>query len=378
MAFPKTSVSGHPQRQAQLYGRRETRRLPTTLAVLLAMSFGLSAPMAAQESIAPDRGARNAERLAGGTVQLRWNGASFTLTASNASLRDIVSALNEATGRDVSAKGEGVDEKTVNGDFAGSYEAILGRILAGYNHALVYENSGGTERLTEVTVIGSGPGDNSSTPEEADPAPPPGTAEMAGNAAPDMIADRQEFAAHELSSGDRLVIGGRVSGAMARATDRIDRRDAATGQWSTIAYMSQKRAALGLCPLDDGRILLIGGRNGPDDDDPARVRSAELFDPADLSIRLLRARTTYPHFGNVTTLPLADGRCAITSGSSRFRLEIFDSRDETFAAVPMPDMEDGDPPAAAILDLLPDGDILYVGAQSLVIDPDTGQWRKVP
>lgn len=119
-------------------------------------------------------------------------------------------------------------------------------------------------------------------------------------------------------------------------------------------------------PLPDGRILIAGGS------DNMALRSAETFDPVEISFEPVPHLTRYKRTGAVAA-PLPDGRVLIAGGSNEVpyaHAEIFDPETEEFT-----DVEDemivGR--SSAVAAPLPDGRVLIAGGHADGVTVDTAE-----
>jgi len=142
-----------------------------------------------------------------------------------------------------------------------------------------------------------------------------GTARWAPGAAP-------------LPDGRVLVVGGRDGSLVETNTAEI--YNPVTGTWTPTASMSASRFSPATAPLPDGRILVAGGRNAMG----TVLASAEIFDPATQTWSptgsMVQARA------NVPGAPLPDGRILVAGGfsgsTSLSSTEIYDPVSGTFSA----------------------------------------------
>ena len=166
-----------------------------------------------------------------------------------------------------------------------------------------------------------------------------------------MAAGRSDHRALQLSDGRILVCGGNTSENQPPFAELIDPERGTVVHAGTLAQPRSWHAATA---LPDGRALIVGGL-GRD--------TVELWDPATLRWRLVTQRMAHDR-EHPTATPLPDGRVLITAGRSlapQYRFaELFDPRTETFAPV-----ED-----AVVLrrqlhtaHALPDGRVLIVGGE---------------
>ena len=125
-----------------------------------------------------------------------------------------------------------------------------------------------------------------------------------------MATPRGLPAAALLPTGDVLVAGGHTLPATCTAaTARAELYDASSMRWSATAAMATGRRAFGDAQLNDGRVLVAGGR--PSAGDP--LSSAELYDPASQTWGAAGSMTTARVAPRLTLL--ADGRVLATGGA---------------------------------------------------------------
>jgi N-acetylneuraminic acid mutarotase len=150
--------------------------------------------------------------------------------------------------------------------------------------------------------------------------------------------------------------------------------DPQSGQWTTIASMSEARMGFTATLLPDGRVLVAGGDGG--------FAAAELFDPS-TGKWTATGSMVEGRFGHTATL-LADGTVLVTGGcacsdpGALESAELFDPATETWAAT-------GSMRTARIFHtatLLADGGVLVVNdglsndgpGSAEVYDPQRGRW----
>jgi hypothetical protein len=113
-----------------------------------------------------------------------------------------------------------------------------------------------------------------------------------------------------LPTGDVLVAGGHTLPATCTAaTASAELYDAASMRWSATAAMATERRAFGDAQLNDGRVLVAGGRPSAG----APLSSAELYDPASETWGAAGSMTTARLAPRLTLL--ADGRVLATGGA---------------------------------------------------------------
>ncbi|MFF0728465.1 Kelch repeat-containing protein [Streptomyces sp. NPDC004134] len=211
----------------------------------------------------------------------------------------------------------------------------------------------------------------------------------------EMAAARSLHAAALLPDGRVLVAGGegdRAPRAPGRSLSAAELFDPATGEWSPAAPMADSRIAHPLVPLQDGRVLAVGGRRSIGSGRGIGQGFCELYDPeADVWTRtgsLAAARA-----GHQAT-PLADGTVLVTGGDSpgirfergfvpfsQWRTERYDPATGAWTAGE--NMPDGRTCHRAVP--LPSGRVLVLGgtdsatrttgyASAALYDPRTREW----
>ena len=187
----------------------------------------------------------------------------------------------------------------------------------------------------------------------------------------DMTTPRSDFAAVPLLDGKVLVVGGRDGDKNLASAELYD---PATGTWTTtgsmashagsFAYLGHMTATL----LRDGKVLVAGGRDSNRDS----LASAELYDPATGTWTATGSMLT-PRAGHSVTL-LSDGRVLVTGGMSGPRegdflasSEAYDPATGTWTATGSLGTARADHTAT----LLSDGRVLVAGGVRSVA-PDSG------
>ena len=198
-----------------------------------------------------------------------------------------------------------------------------------------------------------------------------------------------------LSSGDILVVGGLDLKAISSASATLDVVDIVesyntdTGEWQTLGPMNEAAMEVSLVPLNDGRVMAVGGAG--EFDTQLETARAEIFDPATGSWTLTGDMNT-PR-ASVKTVALADGRVLATGGfgshiqafNDSLTSEIYDPETGEWAVTgPMSVQR-----FRHTLTLLPDGRVLAVGGEEQVgdymlyssteiFDPQTNTWSPGP
>lgn len=125
-------------------------------------------------------------------------------------------------------------------------------------------------------------------------------------AGPAMTTPRIGDTATALQDGTVLLAGGRDESHFFAAADLYSPRDNTTVR---VENMQTARAFASATALPDGRVLILGGATGG-----PSIRSAELYDPLTQSFRLLAATTSEERIGASATR-LQDGTVLIAGGA---------------------------------------------------------------
>lgn len=194
---------------------------------------------------------------------------------------------------------------------------------------------------------------------------------------------RSNFGAVQLPDG-RVVVAGGCCDASRQFVGSVEVLDPQTGTWSSVAKLNTPRANLQLVPLDENRVLALGGSDGRivlDDVEIIDLRSGTSHSADPLSV---------PRNG-MTATRLVDGRVLVTGGWT--------------GETPTPDTEAFDPATSTwqrveamivpryghTASLLPDGRVLVAGgvmtndggeaiavASTELFDPITHSWSQGP
>ena len=191
-----------------------------------------------------------------------------------------------------------------------------------------------------------------------------------GGGIANMEEGRGEHAATLLDDGRLLVVGGRAEVALTSA----EVYDPATGEWSSAGAMTDARYGHTLTKLDDGRVLVVGGSEGA---------TAEMYDPTKgtLGTWSSAGSMAYEHGVGHTATLLKDGKVLVTGGPTRIEgtkriaafAELYDPSTGKWSLTG--DMTEQREKHKAVL--LNDGMVLVVGATSSdLYDPTTGTFSK--
>jgi hypothetical protein len=160
-----------------------------------------------------------------------------------------------------------------------------------------------------------------------------------------------------LADGQVLIVGGETTAASGVRYELFDPR---TGRVTPAGVPVTHRLGHTATRLPDGRVLIAGG---------AMSATAEIWDPATRSARLVAARMANPREWHTATL-LADGRVLLVGGytnAARYWLaEAFDPATERFTPLGAPLQAPGvDTLAWHWAQRLADGQVLIVGGERL-------------
>jgi hypothetical protein len=162
-----------------------------------------------------------------------------------------------------------------------------------------------------------------------------GTATPIGTVAPtgNMITGRYNGTATPLQDGRVLFTGGDAMEGSHAPLASAELYDPTAGTFSATGSMAAARVDQKATLLQDGRVLIAGGADGPGHD----LASAEIYDPEKGNFSVTGSMTT-PRSGQTATL-LADGRVLITGGwgggpglKNGASAELYDPKTGTFSA----------------------------------------------
>jgi N-acetylneuraminic acid mutarotase len=213
-----------------------------------------------------------------------------------------------------------------------------------------------------------------------------------------LSAPRFAHTATLLPDGKVLVVGGNQTMPNADFPAGLDTLSSAelydpkTNTWSLAGGMRTARASHTATLLADGRVLVAGGISPSMADPWVVLASAELYDPAANSWRLV-APMPSPRQNQSATL-LSDGRVLMVGGLDRIgdsplgsappsglsSVDIFDPTTDSWSAAPTMRY----PRISPTVTLLPNGHVLVVGDSGLneqsaeIFDPATYSWSPGP
>lgn len=220
----------------------------------------------------------------------------------------------------------------------------------------------------------------------------PATNEWTETTTPMNVA-RRSHTATLLPNGKVVILGGGngVSTTTSQAIQSAEMFDPATGMFTLIGNMTQRRSAHSALLLDDGTVLISGGSTLTGTLYP--TNTAEIFDPADNSFTPV-GPMNYPHLAQLPG-KLRDGR--VVQGSSYYNdthtstggrisaeSEIYDPATRSFTPIPRMFKQRIDIGAQGLLD----GTLLIAGGvttspnfpsifqpTSEIYDPETASWK---
>lgn len=171
-----------------------------------------------------------------------------------------------------------------------------------------------------------------------------------------------------LNDGRVLIVGGRTAqnpadtGAIVLSS--VDIFDPQTNTFTPTGPMNVARRSHSAVRLDDGRVLITGGGSSVSTGATMALDSAEIYDPATGTFKLLSSKMSVPRQYH-KAIKLQDGRVLIAGGSqgpgltnSVKRADIFDPATETFTEIGEMHAFRGTPAAA----LLRDGKVVFAGS----------------
>lgn len=202
---------------------------------------------------------------------------------------------------------------------------------------------------------------------------------------------RQGAPLTRLTTGEVLIAGGAVPGESHHVATSVSEIFHPIGRtWSRTGELNVPRYRAAVARLDDGRVLIVAGSNGPPDGERFQA-SAEIYEPREGRWRVLEgelavARDT--HFA----VTLDDGRVLVGGGEGPWNVtsrvsELFDPATETFVAAGNMNT----PRRFPSVTKLSDGRVLVAGGWDVpqdqaervyysaaeVYDPANGAWQPV-
>lgn len=190
-----------------------------------------------------------------------------------------------------------------------------------------------------------------------------------------MHVPRQGHTAVPLDDGRVLVTGGRAAGgALAPPTATAELFDPATETWAPTGSMSQARVGHTATLLEDGTVLVAGGGNSDDGTD-----TSEVYDPGTGTWTATPGRMAGSRTGHTATL-LPSGKVLVVGGgrgSRRSSSELYDPPSRTWART---EGDLGQPRHSHTATDLGMGRVLVVGGSSSpttseLYDPGSGTWQ---
>ncbi len=146
-----------------------------------------------------------------------------------------------------------------------------------------------------------------------------------------MATARRNHLVLALPNGKILLTGGTANADLSSPLASAELYDPLAHKFTTIASMNSARFDHTLTQLNNGKVLVAGGYNGP-----AVLSSAELFDPSSNTFTLIPASMTTTRTDHTATL-LANGKVLIAGGNDNngntlANAELYDPASNTFAA----------------------------------------------
>ncbi len=193
----------------------------------------------------------------------------------------------------------------------------------------------------------------------------PGAARAEFTVTGTMVSPRTSPTATTLADGRVLIAGGNVRTLLQAASASAEVFDPASGEFTATGAMTVARWDHAATLLHDGRVLIVGGSSGADDNGVSFTQAnGEVYDP--LSGTFSAISSAIEVGGERTTVTtLADGRALVVSGwiqgqGTVARAQLFDPATDTFS-------ETGAPHSGRIVHtstLLADGRVLITGGTS--------------
>lgn len=187
-----------------------------------------------------------------------------------------------------------------------------------------------------------------------------------------MTVPRSSHTATLLPSGKVLVAGGhqgRHAAIVIYATAEL--YDPATGRFLPTGSMTRIRHKHDAAPLEDGRVLIVGGADARDDQ--GAYNSAEVYDPATGSFAPAGEMGFQRYKNQGTSVALLTGQVLAAGGA--LQAELYDPASGAFELVPG---NFGDGPLVAAAALLLDGRVLVTGGYGLHSYARANAWIYTP
>lgn len=205
----------------------------------------------------------------------------------------------------------------------------------------------------------------------------------------DLNLARQGGDLTALLDGDAVIVGGAIPGeTYHHGVNGVERFDASTGTWSEAAKMSTARKGMATVRLSDGRIMVIGGADGPPDGSRF-LATAEIYDPIQNTWTPTHGKLNIARDHHLAVV-LHDGRVLIVGGEGPWKVdtlvsELYDVATDSFVEAGRTNMARYEASAT----LMPDGRVLVAGgwnpqggsppppvhASTEIFDPARGTWE---
>jgi len=197
----------------------------------------------------------------------------------------------------------------------------------------------------------------------------------------DVVETAQPRAGHtatRLTDGRVVIAGGRGSSEADDFLDSAEIYDPSANRWSNTGSLNQARDSHIAVLMDNGTVLVAGGRSASSPDRSEATASAEVYDPSSGTWTTAGAMTTarWDHTATV----LWDGRLLVTGGTANGEAissaEVFDPASGTWSVTG----EMGTGRAAHSAILLGSGKVIVAGGGTRSVelyDPSSGEWSTV-
>ncbi len=151
--------------------------------------------------------------------------------------------------------------------------------------------------------------------------------------------------------------------------------DPKTGIFTATGPMNYRRDAHTAVLLNDGRVLLAGGRSLYDDGgccEPSQT--AELYDPTSGTFSITSPMTAKKIGDQAASVLLNDGRAFVTSGSGIYGVtNVYDPQTDSFFETADMIIDRSSP----VISLLGSGDVIIIGKGAEVFNPQTNRFTLV-